>query len=152
MQDNLTAAITLVNRINTTENELKTLREQLRALVGSARPAPSTKKKPGRKKGQKPSINISQAVRDYVVRVTGKSVPEIMKALGLEDHEHAVRAALKKAKDVSLTSVNAKWYPIVQTFQPPLPPGTVGAKENPAGDQPNGAVRDSGWAGARYTE
>lgn len=127
MQDNIAAAINLVNQINARENELKTLREQLRALVGSARPVATGAKK--KRRAPKPSINISQAVRDYVIRVTGKTVPEIMKALGLEDHEHAVRAALKKAKDVSLTSVNAKWYPIVQT---------LGAQENPAGGQPNG--------------
>lgn len=152
MQDNITRAIEIVNQINAAETQLKTLREQLRLLVG----APTVAAKPGRvvraatrsknARVRKPGDrNISATVREYVTANPGVAVPQILDALGLRANEATVRAALKKSKEKGdFVSVGGRWAVVAK----------VQTQESPTGVLPNGAVPHAGegWDGARYTE
>lgn len=131
-QDQLFSAITaLVNEITADERALSAKRDRLRTLTrqwagSSASDVSSAPKKKRAKRSSSPVVNVSDAVKALVARETGLSVPMIMKRLGLQGHEAAVRSALKKAKDKTLVSVQGRWYPIAQD-----PPKEEAPKESP---------------------
>lgn len=118
-------------------------REQIRALVARfsrelGAPEPAEEKKPKRARRASSQINVSATVLALVQRQSGLTVPQIMDKLGLRDNESAVRSALKKAKDKTITSVKGAWYPIA-----PNPP----AKEKAPETAPQGLGYVPGEAG-----
>lgn len=130
-QDQLFSQITaLVNEINTDAAALFAKRERLRALTrqwaGNDKSADKPKKA-ARRRGTTEQVNISAAVLALVNRQTGLNVPQIMDKLGFRDHEAAVRSALKKAKDSTITSVDGRWYPIA-----PNPPAAQQKERAPS--------------------
>lgn len=136
--DTITEAINLVRTIDATESQLKTLREQLRLLVGAPvkpagiavrKPAPRGRKQLPRRDGR----NISATVREYVTQHPGVTVPQILDALHIRANEATVRAALKKSKEKGdFVSINGQWH--VAAAAPKT-------QESPTGVLPNGAVR-----------